>query len=46
VKSGIDPRQDRRGFMKAGEKALLQIHLEQRDKDDTGKGSAGSATAP
>lgn len=45
VKSGIDPRQDRRGFMKAGEKALLQIHLEQRDRDtDTSKGSAASAT--
>jgi hypothetical protein len=47
VKSGIDPRQDRRGFMKAGEKALLQIHLEQRDKDTApSNGSAGSATAP
>jgi hypothetical protein len=50
VKSGIDPRQDRRGFMKAGEKALLQIHLERRDKDNgsaaVGSGSAGSATAP
>jgi hypothetical protein len=49
VKSGIDPRQDRRGFMKAGEKALLQIHLERRDKDN-GSGAvgsgAGSATAP
>lgn len=46
VKSGIDPRQDRHGFMKAGEKALLEIHLEHRDKDSSGSASAGSATAP
>ncbi|MFT3697318.1 MAG: hypothetical protein QM831_29515 [Kofleriaceae bacterium] len=49
VKSGIDPRKDRRGFMKAGEKALMQIHIERQDKDRTKaeQGSAqGSATAP
>ena len=49
VKSGIDPRQDRRGFMKASESGMLQIHLEHRDKDSVGSagsGSAGSATAP
>lgn len=49
VKSGIDPRKDRRGFMKAGEKALLQIHIDRQDKDRTKaeQGSAqGSATAP
>ncbi|HEY0255173.1 MAG TPA: hypothetical protein VGC41_26780 [Kofleriaceae bacterium] len=45
VKSGIDPRKDRRGFMKAGEKALLQIHIERQDKDRT-KAEQGSATAP
>ena len=45
VKSGIDPRQDRRRFIKAGEKGVLEIHLEHRDKD-TPSGSAGSATAP
>jgi hypothetical protein len=51
VDSGIDPAQDRRGFMRASEKDMLEIHLEHRDKDSTqtgsaGSGSAGSATAP
>lgn len=51
VKSGIDPRKDRRGFMKAGESGLLQIHLDTRDKErgsatPTTNGSGGSATTP
>jgi hypothetical protein len=52
VKSGFNPRTDRLKFMKAGESALLQIHLDPRDKErgsgaGTGSaGSAGSATAP
>ncbi|MEO8554957.1 MAG: hypothetical protein ABI678_33490, partial [Kofleriaceae bacterium] len=51
VASHIDPRKDRLGFMKAGERGLLQIHLDTRDKErgsaaPTGSGSQGSATAP
>jgi hypothetical protein len=47
VDSGIDPTKDRRGFMKASERDMLEIHLEHRDKDTaTGSGSAGSAIAP
>jgi hypothetical protein len=56
VKSGYNPRTDRLKFMKAGESALLQIHLDPRDLErdrtppagsGTGSaGSAGSATAP
>jgi len=56
VKSGYDPRKDRLKFMKAGESALLQIHLDPRDTErgsgapagsGAGSGSsAGSATAP
>ena len=53
VKSGFNPRTERMKFMKAGESALLQIHLDPRDQErgsaapSTGSaGSAGSATAP
>lgn len=58
VASNIDPRKDRLGFMKAGERGLLQIHLDTRDKErgsaapsGSGGGSAdsaspGSATQP
>ena len=52
VKSGFNPRTDRLKFMKAGESALLQIHLDPRDKERGSgggagsAGSAGSATAP
>lgn len=52
VKSGFNPRTERLKFMKAGESALLQIHLDVRDKERGSgggagsAGSAGSATAP
>jgi hypothetical protein len=56
VKSGYNPRTDRVKFMKAGESALLQIHLDPRDLERDrvpapgsgagSAGSAGSATAP
>jgi hypothetical protein len=56
VKSGFNPRTDRVKFMKAGESALLQIHLDPRDLERDrprspgigagSAGSAGSATAP
>jgi hypothetical protein len=58
VASRIDPRKDRLGFMKAGERGLLQIHLDTRDKErgsaapPSGSGgsadsaSQGSATPP
>jgi hypothetical protein len=57
VKSGYNPRTEREKFMKAGESALLQIHLDPRDTErgsgappaGSGAGSvgsAGSATAP
>ena len=43
VKSGIDPRRDPNGFRKAGESALLQIHLGTgHDKERTGSASTGS----
>ena len=45
VKSGIDPRRDPRGFRKAGESGVLQIHLTTHDKErpsTVGSGSAGS----
>ena len=44
VKSGIDPRRDPKGFRKAGEAALRQIHLGGRDKErGSGAPAAGSA---
>jgi hypothetical protein len=43
VKSGIDPHHDPRGFRKAGEAALRQIHLGGRDIE-RGSGSAGSGS--
>lgn len=57
VKSGFDPRTQRAKFMKAGESALLQIHLDPRELERGSgappagvgagsAGSAGSATAP
>ncbi len=47
VKSGIDPRRDPNGFRKAGESALLQIHIGTgHDKERTGSATAGSATTP
>jgi hypothetical protein len=52
VKSGFNPRTERLRFMKAGESALLQIHLDPRDLErgsgvgSGSAGSAGSATAP
>ncbi|MEO6775938.1 MAG: hypothetical protein ABI467_23455, partial [Kofleriaceae bacterium] len=52
VKSGYNPRTERLKFMKAGESALLQIHLDPRDTErgsgagSGSAGSAGSATAP
>lgn len=56
VKSGYNPRTERVKFMKAGESALLQIHLDPRDLERDrapapgsgagSAGSAGSATAP
>jgi len=57
VASGFNPRTDRVRFMKAGESALLQIHLDPRDRERGSgapaagngagsAGSAGSATAP
>jgi hypothetical protein len=47
VKSGIDPRRDPNGFRKAGESALLQIHLGTgHDKERTGSATSGSATTP
>jgi hypothetical protein len=43
VKSGIDPRRDPKGFRKAGESALLQIHLGTgHDTERTGSASPGS----
>ncbi len=52
VKSGFNPRTDRDKFQKAGESALLQIHLDPPDRErgsaalrTTGSGT-GSATAP
>lgn len=46
VKSGIDPRQDPRGFQKAAEAALLQIHLGTgHDKERGSAASAGSGSA-
>jgi hypothetical protein len=45
VKSGIDPHHDPNGFRKAGESALLQIHLGTgHDKERTGSATTGSAT--
>jgi hypothetical protein len=45
VKSGIDPHRNPNGFRKAGESALLQIHLGTgHDKERTGSASTGSAT--
>jgi len=47
VKSGIDPRHDPNGFRKAGESALLQIHIGTgHDKERTGSASTGSGAAP
>jgi hypothetical protein len=56
VKSGFNPRTERLKFMKAGESALLQIHLDPRELERDrapvagsgagSAGSAGSATAP
>jgi hypothetical protein len=47
VKSGIDPRRDPIGFRKAGESALLQIHLGTgHDKERTGSASTGTGSAP
>jgi hypothetical protein len=46
VKSGIDPRHDPIGFRKAGESALLQIHLGTgHDKERTGSASTGTGSA-
>jgi hypothetical protein len=46
VKSGIDPRRDPNGFRKAGESALLQIHLGTgHDKERTGSASSGTGSA-
>ena len=46
VKSGIDPRRDPNGFRKAGESALLQIHLGTgHDKERTGSASAHTGSA-
>jgi len=46
VKSGIDPRHDPNGFRKAGESALLQIHLGTgHDKERTGSASAHTGSA-
>jgi hypothetical protein len=45
VKSGIDPHHDPNGFRKAGESALLQIHLGTgHDKERTGSATTGSGT--
>ena len=43
VRSGIDPHKDPRGFRKAGESILRQIHLDHRDRERTGTGSAAPA---
>ena len=44
VKSGIDPRHDPRGFRKAGESALRQIHLGGHDKERTGSAGSGAGS--
>ena len=50
VKSGIDPRHDPRGFRRAGESGLRQIHLGGHDKDvpdkTAGSGAATGSSAP
>lgn len=53
VKSGIDPHRDPKGFRKAGESALRQIHLGGHDKERgsaagsaAGSAGSGSGTAP
>jgi hypothetical protein len=48
VKSGIDPHRDPRGFRKAAESGMRQIHLGGKDRDQAAPpakatGSAGSA---
>ena len=43
VKSGIDPHRDPIGFRKAGESALLQIHLGTGHDKERGSAAAGSA---
>lgn len=46
VKSGIDPHHDPNGFRKAGESALLQIHLGTgHDKERSQPATAGSGSA-
>ena len=45
VKSGIDPRRDPKGFQKAGESALLQIHLGTGHDTERGSASTGSGSA-
>jgi hypothetical protein len=45
VKSGIDPHRDPRGFQKAAESALLQIHLGTGHDKERGSASAGSGSA-
>jgi hypothetical protein len=45
VKSGIDPRRDPKGFQKAAESALLQIHLGTGHDTERGSASAGSGSA-
>jgi hypothetical protein len=45
VKSGIDPRHDPRGFRKAGNSGLREIHLNNHDKErGSGGGAGGSAS--